>query len=183
MHSLSSDNATSFLPRYTGVLLCIVLWLLSTSHGGQLSPYPESDSWSPSFTLKALDGKTHRLEDYRGKVVLVNFWASWCPPCLAELPGMQRLADQMTDNAFEILLVNVGESSFRVAKIMKLIGVSLPALLDHKGETFQAWGGSIYPTSFILDTEGKIRYVAYGPLEWGDEGVVATVMDLFPVTD
>ncbi len=161
------------------MLGCILL-LANATHAGQLSPYTESGSQAPGFTLKALNGKPHQLEDYRGKVVVVNFWASWCPPCLAELPGMQRLADQMAAEAFEILLINVGESPFRVSKFMKLIGVRLTALLDEKGETFQAWGGSIYPTSFILDSEGRIRYVAYGPLEWDDDDIVATLMDLLP---
>lgn len=174
-------SATSALSRYASALLlgCTLL-LTDATHAGQLSPYTAPDSLAPAFTLKALDGEPHRLEDYRGKVMLVNFWASWCPPCLAELPGMQRLSDRMAAEAFEILIINVGESPFRVSKFMKLVGVRLTALLDAKGETFQAWGGTIYPTSFVLDSEGRIRYVAYGPLEWDDEDVVATLMDLLP---
>lgn len=167
--------------RYVRALACsCALLLVAAVNAGQLSPYTEQDSAAPAFTLKALDGKPHRLEDYLGKVVLVNFWASWCPPCLAELPSMQRLAERMPTEAFEILIINVKESPFRVSKFMKLIGVSLTSLLDDKGETFQAWGGTIYPTSFVLDREGRVRYVAYGPLEWDSEEVVATLMDLLP---
>jgi thiol-disulfide isomerase/thioredoxin len=138
------------------------------------------DSAAPAFNLKALDRKAHRLADYRGKVVLVNFWATWCPPGLAELPSMQRLADRMAPEAFEILAINVGESPFRVSKFMKLIGIRLSVLLDDKGETFQAWGGSVYPTSFVLDSGGQVRYVAYGPLEWDSKEVVEPLMGLLP---
>ena len=167
--------------RYAGALLLgSALLLAAATNAGELSPYTEQDSPAPAFTLKGLDGKPHRLEDYRGKVVLVNFWATWCPPCLAELPSMQRLSDRMAADAFEILAINVRESPFRVSKFMKLMGVRLTALLDDKGEIFQAWGGNIYPTSFVLDREGRIRYVAYGPLEWDGEDVVATLLGLLP---
>lgn len=178
MKHVAAGFAAFALSKYACALLLIgALLLAATTHAGQLSPYTNQDS-VPAFTLKALDGKPHRLEDYRGKVVVVNFWATWCPPCLAELPSMQRLADRMAAEAFEILIINVGESPFRVSKFMKLIGVRLTALLDDKGENFKAWGGTIYPTSFVLDREGQFRYVAYGPLEWDGEDVVATLRDL-----
>jgi peroxiredoxin len=162
------------------LLLAGALLLSGPSNGGQLSPYTEPGAEAPAFTLKAPDGEPHRLKDYRGKVVLVNFWASWCPPCLAEMPGMQRLANRMPAETFQILAVNVGESAFRVAKFMKLIGVHFTALLDDKGEVFEAWGGSIYPTSFVLDGEGRIRYFVYGPLDWDSEAVFKTLLDLLP---
>jgi thiol-disulfide isomerase/thioredoxin len=173
-----SDSALS---RCAGALwLACTLVLAQVTIAGELSPYMAQDSAAPAFNLKALDGKAHRLADYRGKVVLVNFWATWCPPCLAELPSMQRLADQMAPEAFEILAINVEESPFRVSKFVKLIGLRLSVLLDDKGETFQAWGGSVYPTSFVLDREGRVRHVAYGPLEWDDEDVVKTLSGLLP---
>ncbi|MGD8932568.1 MAG: TlpA disulfide reductase family protein, partial [Chromatiales bacterium] len=99
----------------------------------------DKDSAAPDFTLQDLDGTTHRLDAYRGKVLLINFWASWCPPCVTELPSMQRLANQLSNEAFQVLLVNVGESSFRVAKFMKLLDIRLTALLDTEGGTFKAW--------------------------------------------
>jgi thiol-disulfide isomerase/thioredoxin len=173
--------ADSALLSYAGALwLTCVLVLAQVTSAGELSPYTAQDLAAPAFTLKALDGKPHRLADDRGKVVLVNFWATWCPPCLAELPSMQRLADRMALEAFEILPVNVGESPFRVSKFTKLIGIRLSVLLDDKGETFHAWGGSVYPTSFVLDREGQVRYVVHGPLEWDNEEVVETLSGLIP---
>jgi thiol-disulfide isomerase/thioredoxin len=79
---------------------------------GGFSPYTAQDLAAPAFTLDALDGKRHRLADDRGKVVLVNFWATSPSPCLAELPSMQRLADRMAPEAFEILANNVEEPPF-----------------------------------------------------------------------
>ncbi len=167
--------------RFAGALLLACASLLAQAvSAGELSPYTEGELTAPAFTLKALDGKPHRLADYRDKVVLVNFWASWCPPCLAELPGIQRLADRLAGEAFEVLLINVGESPFRVSKFLKLTGMRLTSLLDAEGEIFQAWGGNVYPTSFVLDSGGHIRYVVYGPLEWDSADVVKTLSGLLP---
>jgi len=167
--------------RFAGALLLACTWLpAQAASAGELSPYTGQDLDAPEFTLDALDGQPHRLADYRGKVVLVNFWASWCPPCLAELPGIQRLADRLAGEAFEVLLVNVAESPFRVSKFMKLVGTRLRVLLDDKGETFRAWGGNVYPTSFVLDGGGQVRYVAYGPLEWDNETIVEKLSGLLP---
>jgi len=162
------------------LLLSFGAFLAQETTAGELTQIPPPDSPAPSFELKALDGKSHRLEDYRGKVVLLNFWASWCPPCLAELPGIQRLADELANESFQVLLINVAESPFRVAKFMKLVNSRLTSLLDPDGETFRVWGGSIYPTSFILDAEGRLRYRVLGPSEWHGDGVVAAVRGLLP---
>ena len=90
-------SAPAISRHAAGLLVAGALLLTTLIRAGELSPYTERAAWTPVFTLEALDGATHRLEDYRGEVVLVNFWASWCPPCLAELPSMQRLRDRMAD--------------------------------------------------------------------------------------
>jgi thiol-disulfide isomerase/thioredoxin len=184
MHDLPNSLAGFTSCRRIGPLLLACAFSLAiTAKAGELSPYTEGELAEPAFTLEGLDGKPHRLADYRGKVVLVNFWASWCPPCLAELPGIQRLADRMTGMAFAVLLVNVGESPFRVSKFLKLTGVRLSSLLDDKGETFKAWRGAVYPTSFVLDAQGRVRYVAYGPLEWDSDQIVATLTPLLSLRE
>jgi thiol-disulfide isomerase/thioredoxin len=169
------------ITRYVCALCFICsLCLPGGTSAGEISPYVDKDSAAPDFTLQDLDGTTHRLDAYRGKVLLINFWASWCPPCVTELPSMQRLANQLSNEAFQVLLVNVGESSFRVAKFMKLLDIRLTALLDTEGGTFKAWGADVYPTSYILDGTGKIRYIARGPLEWDDGLVVETLRGMMP---
>jgi thiol-disulfide isomerase/thioredoxin len=164
--------------QLSGLLLLGACLLCSIVHAGQLSRHEGDNEIAPGLSLKALDGTPHELQDYRGKVLLVNFWATWCPPCIAEMPSIQRLSDRLTGEAFEVLAVNVGESPFQVAKFSKLVNLRLTMLLDSDGEAFKAWGGSIYPTSFLLDGDGRIRYAAYGPLEWDGDDVIETVQEL-----
>ena len=102
---------------------------------GTLEPY-EGDSPAPAFSLPDLKGTTRTLTDYRGKVVVVNFWASWCPPCIKEMPGMQRLQEKMVDQPFVFLPINVAEQKYRVWKFVKLINFTLPVLLDTDSKTF-----------------------------------------------
>ena len=162
------------------LLLSFGAFLAQETTAGELTQIPPPDSPAPGFELKALDGKLHRLEDYRGKVVLLNFWASWCPPCLVELPSMQRLAVRFAEEPFAVILINVGESPFKIAKFLQMLGVRLTALVDPERETFRAWGGSIFPTSYILDAEGRVRYTVVGPLEWDGDEAAAAVQTLLP---
>ena len=153
-----------------------MLWLLASAvrAEGTLQPF-DSDKPSPDFSLSDIKGTTRTLADYRGKVVVVNFWASWCPPCIKEMPGMQRLHEKLADQPFVFLPVNVGEQKYRVWKFVKLINFTLPVLLDTRSETFTSWGASVLPTSFLLDTEGRIRYRVQGDLEWDSEDVVSLI--------
>ena len=162
-------------PAMAGVLL----WLLAsvTSAGGTLQPFAGTGP-APGFSLPNLKGTTRTLADYRGKVVLVNFWASWCPPCIQEMPGLQRLQDRLASQPFEILPVNVGEQKYRVWKFVKLIDFTLPVLLDTRSKTLADWNASVLPTSFLLDRAGRIRYRVQGDLEWDSEQVVSLIKAL-----
>jgi thiol-disulfide isomerase/thioredoxin len=152
------------------VLLCFP-WQIQA---GELQPY-DSDQPTPVLALQDSSGNTHELNDYRGKVVLVNFWASWCPPCIHEMPVLERLKQKLHEQPFEILAVNVGEPKYRVWKFAKLISFGLPVLLDTQKDTFELWGGSVLPTSFLLDNKGRIRYRVQGDLEWDSEKVVSLI--------
>jgi thiol-disulfide isomerase/thioredoxin len=157
----------------------IVAGLLTTAvcAGGTLEPF-EDNGPHKDFNLADLKGTPHALADYRGKVVVVNFWASWCPPCIKEMPGMQRLQAQLAEQPFVILPVNVGEQKFRVWKFIKLINFDLPVLLDTDSKTFAVWDASVLPTSFVLDAKGYIRYRVTGDLEWDSEEVVSLIKEL-----
>ena len=154
--------------------LLAVLLISTASAAGTLQPF-EDDSPTPDFSLSDLKGTTHTLADYRGKVVLVNFWASWCPPCIKEMPGLQRLQEKLTGQPFVILPVNVGEKKYRVWKFVKLINFTLPVPLDTDSKTFADWDASVLPTSFLLDTKGRIRYRVLADLEWDNEDVIALI--------
>ena len=151
----------------------------AVSAAGELQPY-EGHSESPALDLPDLGGRQHSLDSYRGQVVLVNFWASWCPPCLMEMPSMQRLATALQDRPFRLLAVNVKESRAKAWKFLKLLNVSFTTLLDSEGEAAEAWDVQIYPTSYLIDADGRMRYVAYGPVEWDSDAVIQRIEALMP---
>ena len=133
---------------------------------------------SVDFSLPDLKGNTQSLSDYKGKVVLVNFWASWCPPCIYEMPELTGLKKQLTDQPFEILALNVGEKKYKVRKFAKLINFHLPVLLDTSKETFDDWDIKTLPTSFLIDAEGKIRYRVRGNPGWEEDDTIKIIKQL-----
>ncbi len=144
---------------------------------GVLETY-QLDSEVTTFSLEDLRGDTTQLMEYRGRVLLVNFWASWCPPCIREMPGIQRLQQRLGDQPFTILTINVGEQKYKVWKFVQLINLNLPVLLDPNSRTFNDWGSSILPTSFLLDRQGRVRYRAQGDLEWDSDEIVSLINTL-----
>ena len=165
---------------FAGIIFSVALIASSgTGAAGELQPY-EEQSQAPALDLPDMGGRQHSLDSYRGQVVLVNFWASWCPPCLAEMPSMQRLATALRDRPFRLLAVNVKESSSKVWKFKKLMNVTFTTLLDSKGEVSQAWDVQIYPTSYLIDADGRIRYVAYGPVDWDSDEIIQRIEALLP---
>ena len=159
---------------YTLFVALICLSLTQVASSGELSVYTAQPG-TAVIELPDVKGQQHKLEDYRGQVVLVNFWASWCPPCIHEMPVLERLRQELSEQPFEILAVNVGEQKYRVWKFVKLINFGLPVLLDTRKDTFNAWDVSVLPTSFLLDKQGDIRYRVQGDIEWDSEEVVALI--------
>ena len=166
---------------YAGLFLFFTLALTTKAAlaEGSLESYV-SPVDAPPLRLEDVNGAWHDLADYRGEVVLVNFWASWCTPCLQEMPGMQRLADSLSDRPFQVLAVNVAERHYRFRRILDNMGIELRVLLDTDGDRFRSWRGKVLPTSFLLDSNGKIRYQVIGPMEWDSEGVRNAIIELTP---
>lgn len=158
------------------LLLLSCLLLPQTAASGELEPYSITNE--PGFSLLDLKDKTHSLTNYQGKVVLVNFWASWCPPCIYEMPELTRLKQQMVGKPFEILALNVGEKKYKVRKFTKLINFELPVLLDTHNDTFKDWGVRTLPTSFLIDGHGKIRYRVRGNPGWEHEQTISIIEQL-----
>jgi DsbE subfamily thiol:disulfide oxidoreductase len=115
----------------------------------------EIGSVAPAFTLKDLTGREVKLEDYKGKKVMLNFWATWCPPCKAEMPAMQELY-QTKSSEIEILAVNLDPQN-NVAIFVNENGLTFPILLDHNGETQQTYSIISIPSTFIIDENGVIQ--------------------------
>jgi peroxiredoxin len=135
---------------------------------------------APDFALKDVDGKLRRLSESRGKVVLVNFWATWCPPCRREMPSMQRAWTQLKGENFEMLAVNVGEDEDTIFGFTFSTGVELtfPILLDRDAQVIKAWPVIALPTSFVVDPQGRIVYRAVGGREWDDPELLKKIREL-----
>ena len=168
-------------------LVMIMLGLtltLNSVQAKELKPIAPRAPFS-QLTLADLNGKTHSLADYKGKVVLVNFWATWCPPCRAEMPSMQRLKERMTGKPFAILAVDMAETEVEVRdflKQMKPSKIDFTILMDKDGQSIKTWKVSAFPTSFILDAEGQLRYSLLGATEWDEYDVVQKIEALLPPT-
>ncbi|MDB4575615.1 TlpA family protein disulfide reductase [bacterium] len=130
------------------------------------------------FSLTDLNEKVRTLSDYKGKVLLVNFWASWCLPCLLEMPSIKRLSVTLNDENFEIVTINISDSPGRIRETLKRLQLNLPVLLDTDSKTFKAWHGHILPTSFLLDRTGRIRYRVIGPMDWENADALSTIKQL-----
>ena len=111
-------------------------------------------------------------------MVLLNFWATWCPPCLIEMPSMQRLKQALVDTPSSILAVNAKESKGKAWRFQRMLDVDFTVLLDKTGQAGEDWNIAVYPTSYLIDPSGHIRYVAYGALEWDSKAVMAVIKAL-----
>ena len=157
-------------------ILVLFALLTLTAQAGELKPYKGKPL--PDFSLMDLKGEKHSLSDYKGKVVLLNFWATWCPPCVKEMPSMQRLQDKYQSKDFEILAVNMGEDSTTIEIFLQKMTLNFPILLDSDGAILKQWKIFAFPTTFLVDREGNIAYALFGGLEWDSPEAVAVVDEL-----
>jgi thiol-disulfide isomerase/thioredoxin len=134
----------------------------------------------PALALKDLDGGQHRLPDYRGKVILINFWATWCGPCRDEMPSIQRLKQQLDGKPFAVLAVNLDEPESRIRKFLSQMKVDFTILLDPERSVAKAWDARILPASYIVGPDGRIRYSLVGEINWDHEQVVSRIIELLP---
>ena len=130
---------------------------------------------APPLKLKDLNDVEYDLKRYRGRKVLINFWATWCPPCVKEIPSLGRLQKQFYKEDLIVLSVDVGEEKSRVVEFTKRVPADFPVMLDPEGNTVKSWKLRAFPTTFLLDEEGRVRYGYYGGLEWDDPEVVALI--------
>ena len=135
---------------------------------------------APDLVLEAAAGGKVKLSDFHGKVVLVNFWATWCPPCKREMPTLDRLGRSMQGRSFAIVGINAGEELEDVLGYRMTTGhaPSFPLFLDRKGEALKAFGVKGLPTTFIIDRQGRIAYKALGGRNFEDPALVARIRAL-----
>jgi peroxiredoxin len=134
---------------------------------------------APNFTFPDLNGKMVSLMDYKGKVVLVNIWATWCPPCIDEMPSMEKLYQSLNGENFEILAVSIDTNGLKVvAPFMKKYKLTFPALIDSEGIIKTTYKTTGVPESFIIDKQGILIKKIIGPLNWANSEVFGFFNDL-----
>lgn len=119
---------------------------------------------APQIALPVVGGGTSDLRAERGKVVLLNFWATWCEPCRAEMPGLQQLADELRDRPFALYSVDLQEDGEQVSAFQQQLGLHLHVVLDEQGEVTRAYGVRALPATFLIDQQGVLRQQRLGPL-------------------
>ena len=136
----------------------------SPAASADTTPAPLPDRPAPDFTLMSLDGTQVTLSKLKGQVELINIWATWCPPCRAEMPAIETVYEQYRDQGFTVLAVNLQEDPRSVAKFMQQYKLAFPALLDLDGQVSRAYQAYSLPSSFFVDRKGIIRQVYRGPM-------------------
>jgi peroxiredoxin len=131
---------------------------------GMAARPPLVGSPAPEIVLKDLQGRDVKLSDLRGKVVLVNFWATWCKPCKEEMPAMQASYDKLRDKGFVVLAVNELEDTARVAEHIRTHGHTFEVVMDHNNEVANMYGVVGLPASFLIDPQGIVRERISGSL-------------------
>lgn len=157
------------------ITLLMLLMPFSAFSAGLKAAFPRS---VPTTTFALLSGKQLDIGALRGQVVLVNFWATWCPPCRKEMPSMDRLYKMESGRPFNVLAVNVKENADLVESFLDVMPLGFPIVLDEDGKLTAAWKAFVYPTSYLVDKLGRIRYSLNGSVEWDDPEIVEIIEQL-----
>lgn len=158
----SKSKSPDAMPNSAGVST-------NTDQGQQLTVGLEKGNLAPDFELRTVDGKAMKLSGLRGKKVIVNFWATWCPPCRLEMPEMEKFYTKNKNEGIEILAVNLTKAEKRRADVpafMEAYGITFPVLLDENSDAARLYEVSSIPASFIIDTQGVIREKIVGPMTY-----------------
>lgn len=133
---------------------------------------------APEFVLQDTEGKTHRLTDYRGKPVIINFWTTWCPPCREELPSMNRAWHKLEKEGIAMLALNMGEDEDTIFIFSADYPTDFPILMDQSGEVIEQWPVKGLPTTYVIAPDGTIAYRAIGSREWDDTKLLDVIRAL-----
>ena len=163
MASMSSNTRRS-------IVVCAALALpwaraLAAGPGYEWRPWLPGRR-APALALVRPDGRPWRLDELRGRVVLANFWASWCEPCRAEMPSLARLASARAADGLSVVAINYREAPAAIERFMQSLAIDLPVLLDRDGSAASAWTPRIFPSTVVFDREGRPRGVLVGEIDW-----------------
>jgi peroxiredoxin len=180
-HSL--PHSVLFVARILAALAAGVLALpgagtLAQNPAGLPMDVPNKPVAAFDFTAKDAGGQVYRLSELRGQVVLLNFWATWCTPCRAEMPAMQRLYEELAGTPFKILAVSLQETPARVLAFGRELELTFPLLIDASGEIARSYATSALPTTYIIDKQGMIVRRALGARQWDKPAAIAFFRNL-----
>jgi thiol-disulfide isomerase/thioredoxin len=160
------------------VLMLFVVITVFTGCSGESTSDLSIGSKAPDFELYDLDGDVHKLSEYKGSPVFLNFWATWCGPCRGEMPHLEEVYEEWKDNNLTFFAVNIGESSTDVVSFLDYYGFTMPVLLDSAKTVSRRYGVSGIPTTYFIDEDGIIQNKVVGAFP-DRESVESYVVELF----
>ena len=160
-------------------LFLLLAFLSLSAFAAELKPYSGSIK-NPQLQLKDLQGVTHNLSQYQGQVVLVQFWATYCPPCVKEMPSMNHLQDKLKKAGvpFKILAINMAETKAEVEAFVKKVKPEFTILLDESGSSIGQWNVFAAPSNFLIGKDGQVHYTLFGGVEWDSAPIIQTITQL-----
>ena len=123
---------------------------------------PRSGAMAPPFELVDLQGQTHTLEEFRGHPVVLNFWATWCPPCKAEMPALQSVYEKYSEDGLVLIGINVQENPAVIQQFIDDYGLTFPVFLDSTANTSRAYQQEAFPSTYFIDRDGRVAETAFG---------------------
>jgi thiol-disulfide isomerase/thioredoxin len=165
-----------------GLVLSLVVFLSTVNakaQGYEVLPWPAART-APTTTGIDFQGNPQTWLPLRGKAVLINFWASWCEPCVAELPSLQALTNQYGADTLVVLEVNFKESAPTVQRFMSRTAMPTAVSLDRDGSVARAWGVNVFPTTMLIGADGQVKSWVRGSLDWQSPTGIALIAPLLP---
>ena len=173
----------SFVFMALALLSVTVFWKIEKSRmeplkaGDKAAAHPGGEApmqgkIAPDFNLPTLDGGTLRLADYKGKLVFLNIWATWCAPCREEMPSMQRLAEKLAGGDFAMITISIDEKTEEVEKFVKELGLTFPVGMDPAQKVAADYKITGVPETYIISPDGVVTHHLIGPGDWDEPGIV-----------
>ncbi|MGH9321170.1 MAG: peroxiredoxin family protein [Vicinamibacteria bacterium] len=161
-----------------GRRLAAILGLSVFSISCNRDPGPQVGQPVPDFTLPDLEGKEHPLSDYRGKVVVLNFWATWCPPCIDEMPSLQRLHDALAAQGLAVVAISADERFSDIGAFVRKFELTFVILHDAGKKVSRKYQSFKYPETYIVDRDGRLKSKVVGPRDWSSPSVIRDMVEL-----
>lgn len=158
----------SHAQRFFAILLIVTITLIAGCGPRDEQPLVKAVKGqpSPNFTLTDIKGKNWQLSDQHGKVVFINFWATWCPPCIQELPSMEALSKRMSNTSFQMLTIMYNDRPELGQSMVNKSGYTFPVLIDSDSSVAKEYGLTGVPETYIVDRQGILREKFIGPYDW-----------------